>query len=248
MMVEKRAGARNRLVAETAMVHGVEELVPRPITLWRLVVGVALLPLVVVLVWPPRSWSWWCCCCCCDCAHASSGADGICRRHRSSMFHAGLVLGRGLSGRVGMYVLCSVRNCNLELLACVRGRGASRWDGMSGSVDADALARTRIGWIRGFGCRQHQAASSSIKQHRRGPACEEETTLPRADGVPSHPVEARPLAAWRWARPASRGSTRSAKLASCLPGWPVAALPALHLAFQVANQKSPSPTVLAAVS
>jgi hypothetical protein len=38
-VVEERAGARNRLVLETAMVHGVVVLVPPPITLWQLLAG-----------------------------------------------------------------------------------------------------------------------------------------------------------------------------------------------------------------
>jgi hypothetical protein len=42
-MVEERAGARNRLVSETAMVHGVVVLVPPPITLWQLLAGWLLL-------------------------------------------------------------------------------------------------------------------------------------------------------------------------------------------------------------
>lgn len=67
-VVEQRAGARNRLVSKTAMVHGVAGLVPRPrpITRWRwrwqlragwlgLVLLLLLLPLLLLLC--TRLWS-----------------------------------------------------------------------------------------------------------------------------------------------------------------------------------------------
>jgi hypothetical protein len=110
-VVEERAGARNRLVSETAMVHGVVVLlVPPPITLslcGRSPVGAG----------------------CCDCAHASgvwSEQDlRIPRDHRCSMRAAGGGVHGWRVGRRGRSTLMRWQARGLAGLGLQRRRGGS---------------------------------------------------------------------------------------------------------------------------